>query len=257
MNTYNRANLLKLALFSYLGQTEKDFEIVIADDGSTDNTSEVIDLFKKRGPFQVKHVWQEHKGHRRAAILNQGIKQCSGDYILFTDCDSLAMRNLVEIHKTSARKDRLLCGGYVRICKEVTEAITEEDVLTGDFERFLTRRLKMTAFKKHLKAQWQILIKKPRRPHNMGLNFSVSAEALSRVNGYDEYFEGWGSADGDLRERLRMIKVTPTSLYNTALVLHMWHPTEKTKLNKKKRTRNKKHARRSNINPYCSKGIKG
>ena len=255
MNTYNRAHLLKFALLSYLRQSEGDFEIIVADDGSADNTPMIVVTFKKEAPFKVKYVRQEHKGHRRATILNKGIKQCDGDYILFTDCDSLAMQNLIEVHRSNAQPDRMLCGGYVRLSQKVTESLSEEDVRTGAFEKLFSNRLRRVALRKHIKAQWQILIKRRRRPHNMGLNYSVSTKALYKINGYDEYFKGWGSADGDVRERLRAIGVTPASLYNSAIVLHMWHFKEKTKLDKENLKRNKKHANRININAFCAKGI--
>ena len=255
INTYNRGYLLKLALLSYLRQSEGDFEIIVADDGSTDDTPIIVGAFKKEAPFKVKYVYQEHKCHRRAAILNRGIEQCDGKYILFTDCDSLAMHNLIEIHRRNAKPDKMLCGGYVRLSQKVTESLSEKDIHTGAFEKLFTKKLRKSALRKHIKAQWQILIRRRRRPHNMGLNYSVSTKQLYKINGYDEYFTGWGSADGDVRERLRMIGVTPVSLYNTAIVLHMWHPTEKTKFDKENLKRNKKYAQQIKTDAFCMKGI--
>lgn len=252
VNTFNRAHLLRLALASYLRQTVGDFEIIVADDGSTDETPQVVAAFQKEAPFPVHYVRHEHEGHRRAAILNRGLERSSGDQVLFTDCDSLAFSNLVEVHLAHARPDRLLCGGYVRLSKEETEKLVVEDARSGRFEELLDLKKKLVIWRKHLKASWEILRRKPRRPHNMGLNYSVSREALFKINGYDEEFTGWGSADGDVRERLRQIAVRPVSLYHEAIVLHMWHPVEETK---KQRSRNRAYANRPDVPTVCRRGI--
>jgi glycosyltransferase involved in cell wall biosynthesis len=252
MNTYNRAHLLRWALRSYLRQTENDFEIVVADDGSTDDTPAVVEAFEKEASFDIHYVRHEHRGHRRAAILNRGIERCRGDQVLFTDCDSLASSMLIAAHRRHARPDRLLCGVYVRLARNETEALGEDVVRSGAFEQLLDFRKRRTLLRKRLKARWEILRRKPRRPHNMGLNYSAPREALLRINGYDEAFVGWGFADGDVRERLRRIGVTPYSLYHRALVLHMWHPEETTKAG---RARTRAHVRRPDIPVFCQNGI--
>jgi glycosyltransferase involved in cell wall biosynthesis len=255
MNTFNRAHLLRFALRSYLRQTARDFEIVVADDGSTDDTQAVVEEFRRIAPFDVDYVRQEHRGHRRAAILNRGIERCRHPQILFTDCDSLAFSDLIEVHLRAARPDRLLCGGYVRLDREQTEKLGDDDVEAGRFEALLDAGGRRELRRKHLKARWQILRRRRRRPHNMGLNYSVPRDALVRINGYDEAFEGWGSADGDVRERMRAIGVRPFSLYDEAIVLHMWHPVERTKLDADQLRRNRAHATRKDAPARCERGL--
>ncbi len=256
LNTYNRGYLLDLALESYTRQTDSRFEIVVADDGSTDDTPEVVEAFRVRAPaIDLKYVRQEHAGHRRAAILNRGIAASDGDWILFSDCDSLAFPDLVEQHHRHAAADRLLCGGYFRLEEDETERLTRESVATGEFLRLYTRARKIEVFRKRTKAAWEIFRRKPRRPHNMGLNYSCSRERLYEINGYDEQFTGWGSADGDVRERLRRVGVRPYSLYGTALVMHMWHPVEPTKT-KDIAKRNRAYATRDDIPVVCEQGLR-
>lgn len=254
MNTYNRGYLLELALASYLLQTSKDFEIVVADDGSTDETPAIVETFSEDAPFDVKYVRQAHEGHRRAAVLNLGLAAASGDWILFSDCDSLAFPDLLELHVRHARPDRLLCGGYFRLDEDETEKLSRSRVVNGEYLQLFTTKRKIQVLRKSAKARWEIIRRKPRRPHNMGLNYSVSREALVKINGYDEEFSGWGSADGDVRERLRRIGVAPFSLYRTALVMHMWHPVEKTKV-KEITKRNRAYAAREEIPIFCRRGL--
>jgi glycosyltransferase involved in cell wall biosynthesis len=255
MNTFNRAHLLRLALASYLRQSQGGFEVVVADDGSTDDTLEVVEAFRMKASFPVAYVRQEHHGHRRAAVLNRGIERCRHEQILFTDCDSLALSNLIEVHRRHARPERLLCGGYVRLSREATEALTASEVLDGTFEQLFALKGRLDVLRKHLEARWQIFLRHKRRPHNMGLNYSVPREALIRINGYDEEFEGWGAADGDVRERLRAAGVQPVSLYSKAVILHMWHPVERTKLDGDRLRRNREYAKRSTVPMFCRRGL--
>jgi glycosyltransferase involved in cell wall biosynthesis len=254
LNTYNRGHLLELALASYLGQSAKDFEIIVADDGSTDETPAIVESFAEEAPFKVRYVRQEHEGHRRAAVLNLGLAAASGDWVLFSDCDSLAFPDLVELHLEHARPDRLLCGGYFRLDRDETEKLDRARVLSGEFLRLFTLKRRIQVLRRSAKARWEIIRRKPRRPHNMGLNYSAPREALVRINGYDEEFSGWGSADGDVRERLRRIAVVPFSLYRTALVMHMWHPVEETKV-KEITKRNRAYAARDDIPIFCRRGL--
>lgn len=86
--TYNRAHLIGETIQSVLGQTFQDFEIIIVDDGSQDNTQEVVSR------FPVKYFYQENCGV--SAARNTGIKLSSGQYIAFLDSDDLWLRHALE-----------------------------------------------------------------------------------------------------------------------------------------------------------------
>jgi glycosyltransferase involved in cell wall biosynthesis len=255
INTYNRSQRLRNCLTGLEVQTCQDFEVVVADDGSSDDTADMLTAFAERVSFPVRHVWHEDEGHRRAAILNRGIAACETDYILFTDCDAIARHDLIEKHLHYRTPKRMLCGGYHRLTKEETDPIDPEYVRSGALERLpmgwaRVRRLYWKGFKNH----WNLLIRKKNRPHNMGLNYSVAKEHLIAINGYDEEFRGWGNADGDVRNRLLMIGVRPKTIWTRAIIYHQWHPTEKTK-NPEVRARNRAWARRPDIPAFCVNGI--
>ncbi|GIW71115.1 MAG: glycosyl transferase [Planctomycetota bacterium] len=254
VNTYNRAAFLRNCLEGYLRQTAGGFEIVVADDGSTDGTAEVVASFAARAPFAVRHVWHEHQGHRRAAILNKGIAAAQAPYVLFTDADSIPAADLVAMHQRHREPRRMLIGGCVRLTAEQTAGLEPTAVARGEHERFLDRRWRRRLWLKHLKNCWQIWIRKKRRPHNLGLNYSVAREHLLAINGYDEDYRGWGNADGDVRRRLRMIGVEPKSACHRAIVFHQHHPPDPTRT-PEIRARNQALSRRPDIPAYCARGL--
>lgn len=81
--TYNRAHLLGRAIQSVLDQTHQDFELIIVDDGSTDNTEEIVRSFSDERIRYIKH----DKNRGGAAARNTGIKAARGEYIAFQDSD--------------------------------------------------------------------------------------------------------------------------------------------------------------------------
>lgn len=232
----------------------RDFEIVIADDGSSDHTAEVVKEFASKTSVPVRHVWHEDRGHRRAAILNKGLAYCHAPIVLFTDCDAIPPSDLLQVHLQFDTPKRMLCGGYVRLTDEETKRIDPDFVLAGKHEDFLDSARKRRLRRRHLKNLLYVAIRKKGRPHNMGLNYSVAREHLEEINGYDEQFQGWGNADGDVRRRLRMIGVQPKSIWSQAVIFHQWHPSDPTK-NPTVRKRNQALARREEIPSFCVHGM--
>jgi len=90
--TYNRAGYLGEAIQSVLDQTFSDFELLVVDDGSTDNTREVVASFKD---VRVRYIQQENRGV--AAARNAGIKASDGEYIAFLDSDDIWLPENLEI----------------------------------------------------------------------------------------------------------------------------------------------------------------
>jgi glycosyltransferase involved in cell wall biosynthesis len=251
VNAYNRAYHLDRVLHAYRRQTHRDFEVVVADDGSTDGTRDVAERHARESFFPVRFVTQPHEGHRRAAILNRGILDCRARVILFTDCDALPRANLLEMHARHFSPRRMMIGGRVRLLPEETEAVTTEVAERGDYEALLTPARQARLRREHLKNVFQIATRRRRRPHNLGLNFSIERESLFSVNGYDENYRGWGNADGDLRERLKKIGVWPKSIWTRAVVFHMHHEEDPTR----KERRNVEYSRRSGIPVFCENGL--
>jgi len=104
--TYNRADKLKSTIKSVLNQTYSNFELIIVDDGSKDNTNEVIETFNDN---RIKYIQQEHSG-LPAVARNTGLKNANGKYIAFLDSDDIWFPNKLtrQIEIFKQKKDLLL-----------------------------------------------------------------------------------------------------------------------------------------------------
>lgn len=85
--TYNNAKYLPEAVTSVLGQTYKDYEIIVVDDGSSHNTREVVYRFVKSYLGRIKYVYQSNEG--LSGARNRGIQEAKGKYIAFLDSDDI------------------------------------------------------------------------------------------------------------------------------------------------------------------------
>jgi len=251
MSTYERPHHLELALTGFLRQEFGDFELVVADDGSGPETAAVVERFAKRAPVPVHHVWQENRGYRRTAVLNQGILKARSDYVVFSDGDCVPAPDLLALHAAHRRPDRILIGGYVRVPSRVAREADPQWVLSGAYEEWLTPPRRRALRRRHLRNRWQILVRRRRRPHNLGLNMSLEREHLLRVNGFDENIVDWGNDDGDLRDRLKIVGVRPLSIWDRAIVYHLNHPVEPTAGER----RNLAYVRRPNVPAFAENGI--
>jgi len=123
--TYNRANLLKRALNSLARQSFKEFEIIIVDDGSEDNTCEICNSFKDQ-MSSLKYIYKKNTGLSNAR--NIGIKSSTGDYILFTDDDCIPEENWVERMSFYLKKETIVAGAvtspvsnYLKLCHNIAQ----------------------------------------------------------------------------------------------------------------------------------------
>ncbi|MDP9348746.1 MAG: glycosyltransferase, partial [Gemmatimonadota bacterium] len=128
LTTYNQPRQLELVLRGYAVQTRRDFQVVVADDGSGEETREVLERLRRETGLDLLHVWHEDRGFRKCTILNRAILAASGDYLVFSDGDCIPRRDFVEAHLRLAEPGRFLSGGYLRLSPAVSARITPADV---------------------------------------------------------------------------------------------------------------------------------
>jgi glycosyltransferase involved in cell wall biosynthesis len=227
--TYNSPRALELVLWGFAAQTRRDFQVVVADDGSGPETRAVIDRVRGDAGMEIVHVWHEDRGFRKTEILDRAILESSGDYLLFTDGDCIPRRDFVDVHLRLARRGRFLSGGYLKLAAEVSAAITPEDVRSGRVAELAWLRGKGWRPGRHAlrllrseKLAAALDAATPTRPTWNGHNASGWRDDLFRVNGYDMEME-YGGLDRALGECLENAGVRGLQVRFRAPVLHLHH----------------------------------
>lgn len=232
MTTYNSPRHLELALAGMQIQTERNFELHIADDGSTSETSEVVEQFMQRAPFPVIYSWQQDMGYRKTKILNEAIRKAKADYFIFVDGDCVCHKDFVKNHLKYRQKGYYLAGRRVDLGPKYSATLTPEMVLRGDLNR-PNLGLLMSCLKKD-STYWhrslplynstlRSLLKMEKVDDMKGCNFSVDRESLFKVNGFDEDYEGYAREDTDLELRMQYLGLKIKSLKGLAIQYHVWH----------------------------------
>jgi glycosyltransferase involved in cell wall biosynthesis len=228
---YNQAPQLRRVLETVATQSVTDFDIVIADDGSSDNAEAVINDFRNRYPgFELAHLWHEDSGFFKTKILNRAFKQSSGDYLIVIDGDMLLHSRFVENHLRHAQRDRVLCGYRgVKLGKEYTRRlITGEQRFNQNPWRLLwqTLRGEIAEGSRGIVIQNRLLRRLiARRGKRLaGCNFSTYRENLFAVNGMDESILVYGFEDFELGHRLNLSGVQICDVSRLCNTYHLHHP---------------------------------
>lgn len=229
--TYNRPRALDAVLQGYLRQSDLDFELIVADDGSADETRLVVERFQASAPFPIHHVWHPDAGFRLAGIRNRAIAATAADYLLLTDGDCVPRRHHVARHKDLAEAGWFVAGSRVYLDHSLTEKVEQGTTHPGLWQplNWLRYRARgqvtrlgplMTLPARGRWRRWQ-----PGRWERIKTaNLGVWRADLVAVNGFDELFEGWGLEDTDLLLRLIRHGLSHKSGRYAVPVLHLWHP---------------------------------
>lgn len=227
--TYNQPRPLELVLWGYAVQTRRDFEVVVADDGSGPETREVIDRVRAETGMRIVHVWHEDRGFRKTEILNRAIVASGGEYLIFTDGDCIPRADFVDVHLRLAEPGRFLSGGYLKLPDETSRAITVDDVRTGRVaDPGWLRAHGWNPGRRALRLlRWEgaaALLDRltPTRPTWNGHNASAWRDAILAANGYEMEME-WGGLDRALGELLENAGVRGKQIRFRAPCLHLHH----------------------------------
>lgn len=229
ISTYNQPEWLAKVLHGYLCQTHKDFEIVIADDGSDARTREVIERFGRKTDLQVRHVWHPDNGFQKSRILNMAVVESTGDYLVFTDGDCIPRKDFVAAHVAHASPATFLSGGYCKLPMELSQRITPEDIGTGRaFKISYLRSNGLRGFSQTLKIgmpEWLRPVMDsitPRKATWNGCNSSTWKSAILAVNGHNEEMQ-YGGQDREMGERLVNSGLLAQQIQHRAILLHLDH----------------------------------
>jgi glycosyltransferase involved in cell wall biosynthesis len=230
VTTYNREDALEAVLSSLSRQSDRGFEVVVADDGSRATTAAVVERWRPRLGVPLDHVWQMNCGFRAAEIRNRAILVCHGDYCIFLDGDCIAPADFVATHRRLAERGWFVTGNRVLLSSTLTAAVLSDDLrpetwsapgwirqrLRGGVNRLAAvLRLPLGPLRKLRSGQWR---------GARSCNLAIWRSDLERVDGFDAWFSGWGREDSDLLIRLLRCGLRRKDGRFATGVIHLWHP---------------------------------
>ena len=219
--TYNWPEALELVLLSILKQSTFPNEILIADDGSTKETKDVIEKYTKHFQSGIKHIWQEDNGFQKTIILNKTIAQATGDYIIQIDGDIILHPHFIKDHTQLAKKGFFIHGSRTFLSETVTQQSLKNSIFnfsifgTGITNRF--NSLYSPLLSEILSAKNNNL------KGTRGCNFSFWKEDFIKTNGYNEDMTSWGKEDTELSVRLMNSGLQKHKLKCLAVCYHLHH----------------------------------
>ena len=228
MSTYNAEAWLEKVIWGFSVQTERDFEIIIADDGSGPKTKELLDRLRDEISMPLVHVWQEDKGFQKSQILNKAIMAANSDYLIFTDGDCIPRKDFLETHINFREPGYFLSGGYFKLPMNISQAISKDDIFNQRcFDvKWLkgmglpsknTSKLSASGFK-----SWFLNLVTPTKATWNGHNASGWKTDLVFINGFNQEMQ-YGGQDRELGERLFNKGLKSKQIRYSAVCVHLDH----------------------------------
>jgi glycosyltransferase involved in cell wall biosynthesis len=227
VNVYNQAKQLDVLLESASKQTNQDFEIIVADDGSADETETIVNKWAAK--LDIRRVWHEDRGFYRTIILNSAAKMATSDYLIFVDGDMILHHRFIEMHLKHAHPQRVMCGWRgckIRqdiadriIRKEIGFPTTTASVLWRGLKGQVIKPFRTTIIENKLLRK--IMCRE--RHHVGGCNFAMHKKNYELCNGMDETILQYGYEDHEIGVRLRNNGVEAIGIRNCANTYHLEH----------------------------------
>jgi glycosyltransferase involved in cell wall biosynthesis len=229
ITTYNRPDALAAVVRACFMQSDRNFETIIADDGSTGDTRICAERLATDAPVPLRHVWQPDDGFRAAMARNRGTLAARGEYIIFLDGDCIPQRDFIARHRALSEPGCLVSGSRILMSERLTRRVLDEGIqvpassiatrlawrMRGDLNKTLQLGLRWPDFGRVRNSfSWRRI---------KSCNLAVWRSDLERVNGFDESFTGWGHEDSDLVVRLFHAGVKRKDGAFATEVFHLWH----------------------------------
>ncbi|NIG52646.1 glycosyltransferase family 2 protein [Chitinophaga sp. Cy-1792] len=223
ISTYNWPAALNLCLKSIYEQTLLPNEVIICDDGSREDTTELIKTFQQNFPVPLIHVWQPDEGFKLAQIRNKGIAKASGDYIIQIDGDLVLEKHFIADHVALAEQGYFVTGSRVGLTPDLTRNAFDKEAVDM---RVVPLAYKFNAMRIPFISNLLSKTYKQWGKHKYyvkGCNMAFWKKDLVLVNGYDEIFVGWGQEDTDIAIRLLNAGIKKKFIKLRGVAFHLYH----------------------------------
>ena len=229
VTTYNRSDALAAVMRGLSAQTDRQFEVIIADDGSGPSHREAALAMADVLQFSAVHVWHPDSGFTAAQVRNLGVAASRGGYLVFLDGDCVPEKDFIAQHRRLAEAGRFVNGSRVLLSEQLTaQAIAGTEPIVGRSRwywwkhwragrasRFIgTWRLPDGDYRVKGRFSWKGI---------RSCNLAVWRADFVAVDGFDEIYVGWGHEDADLVLRLHHAGIQRKNGFCATEVFHLWH----------------------------------
>ena len=221
ITTYNRPDALLLVLRSIEGQITLPYEVIIADDGSTNDTKEVVTSFQEKSDIRVIHSWQEDSGFRAAKSRNKAIAKATGKYIILIDGDMILHPEFINDHINNTQSGYFVQGSRVLLTQDKTKQTLDQQKINFSL---LSNGLQNRKNAFHSNILSKLFSNK--RNYLRGIrtcNMAFYKQDCININGFNNEFEGWGREDSEFAVRLLNSGINRKNVRFNMIQFHLWH----------------------------------
>ena len=226
VSTYNRPDALGKCVESIFYQSTLPDEIIIADDGSGEETQTMVQDLQRKSPVQIVHIWQEDNGYQLARIRNRSFAAAKGEYLIQIDGDLILEKHFIHDHLSMAKRGTFVAGARTMMDEALTRQVLAGEMGFEEIKNFKDHLgRKSNAVRSALMRKLIYLYQRHQRNYKyvLGCNMAFWKKDLLTVNGYDESFTGWGKEDNELSVRLQNAGVKLRFIKFGAIVYHLHH----------------------------------
>lgn len=233
---YNRLEHLRAAFLCLIRQKIKPDELIITDDGSSQNVLDYIEDLIYKVDFKIKHVYQKDEGFRKARALNNAVRNSTGELLVFCDQDLIFPEDYIETIINKIQKGNFLMERPINTQENERNLIMKELEKVDNYEKIVK-----IINKKNIEIKDKLLRKdflryllhkvgvKKRGVKLVGMSYSLFKNDYIKVNGYDENYKGWGKEDDDFGNRLSVAGIIGKTFKTKKTSLHLWHKFDSSK----------------------------
>ena len=222
VSTFDQPDYLRRVLEAVSRQSRPPQEMLLADDGSGDETQGIFSPWAARQPFSSRHIWQAHEGFRKAQILNRAVAAANSSYLVFLDGDMVPHRDFIADHCAAARPAAFIQGHRALVEQKASAWFGRRELSADRWRAWWQGQI--SGWQNACRWPVPMVSEKTHLRGVRGCNFSLWREDMVRVNGYNEAFTGWGREDSEFAARLMNAGVRRLDLRGRALCFHLWHP---------------------------------
>ncbi|MFI3277138.1 glycosyltransferase family 2 protein [Vibrio sp.] len=220
ITTYNWKEALKAVLESVKRQTSLPDEVIIADDGSKEDTKDLIEQFQTNFPIPLIHSWHEDNGFQLSMSRNRAIAKATGDYLIMVDGDMVLSETFIESHKRVAKPNWFVQGGRVLTDENCSHEIMNNGMIPSVLSKGIRNRKNCITNSLLSKL---FSYERNNDKATRGCNMAFWKQDVVSVNGFNQDFVGWGREDSEFVHRMLNAEHYRLYLKFSGVGYHLYH----------------------------------